>query len=393
MKKILLFVTVFILITAAAAADTAAADAAAENAETAADSGSDQLVSIALGNIDISDAFSGMFPSYVQLGIDYHGFALIEGKPTILRLLAGGARTSYTLWTDADGSPVTTYPADDAAMDDLEFAFWRGDLQARLIQEILPHTAAYAQWSLVGALPVENIGGAASTILTTANAAAYPDKDGMLANVLRFGISYDTTVKGTMRNGIFADLSVTAAPGFLLNELIGKTDFYQINGTIKAFIPLYAIPMAASETKRWLSVYLADRVQVDYTLGEAIPQLYQEYSSLGKKMRGFESTSLGVALTAVNNLELRVSGPQFGLFGMQIGYPRVHLFADAGFCSGDYFNNETAENGLFAASYGVEAALDLFDFLDVGYRYGFIAAGENIRGESSFGELFFFLHW
>ncbi|NQT59897.1 MAG: hypothetical protein HQ557_13015 [Bacteroidetes bacterium] len=347
-------------------------------------------VSFALGVIDISDILSGMVPTYLQAGIAYHGLELIDGNKTTLKVLLGGARTAYTLWTDAVGDPLISAPTD---LDVLKFAFWQADLQARLEQELMGNLDAYAEWNIVWALPIENSGGTESTILDVGtSAAAYPDKDGMLSNILKIGILYDTVQKGHMKEGFEAEISFSAAPALLLNELVGKTDFYQANVTVEGFFPLYTIPMEGNNENQWLSLYIADRIQADYVWGTAVPQLFQISPSLGKKMRGFELTSLGVNLAAVNNFEVRASGPELILFETSFGYPRFHIFTDIGYCQGDYYNTATS-GSMVAASAGVEAAVDIFNFLDVGYRYGFILAGENIAGTSSFGEMFFFLHW
>jgi len=346
-------------------------------------------VSFALGVIDTSDILSGMVPTYLQAGIAYHGIELIDGNNTTLKVLLGGARTAYTLWTDANGNPISTVPSD---LDLLKFAFWQLGLTTRLDQELMVNFDAYAEWNIVGALPIENSGGFVSTIIDSGTPTAYPDKNGMLSNILKIGLLYDTVQKGHMKTGIAADISFSAAPSLLLNELVGKTDFYQANLTMEGYFPLYTIPMEGTNENQWLSLYIADRIQADYLWGSAVPQLFQEYPSLGKKMRGFEANSLGVNLTAVNNFELRASGPELILFDMSFGYPRLNLFADLGYCGGNYYNTETTESKI-AASVGVEAAVNIFNFLNVGYRYGFILAGENIAGTLSVGEMFLFLHW
>jgi hypothetical protein len=350
----------------------------------------ESTVSFALGTVDISDILSGMVPTYLQAGIAYDGIELIDGNKTTLKVLLGGARTSYTLWTDPVGDPLNVVPAD---LDMLKFAFWQADLKARLDQELMGNLDAYAEWNTVWALPIENSGGTVSTILDSGtSAAAYPDKDGMLAIILKIGVLYDTVQKGHMKEGIEADLSFSAAPALLLNELIGKTDFYQANLTIEGFFPLYTIPMEGDAENQWLSLYIADRIQADYVWGSAVPQLFQNSPSLGRKMRGFEAASLGVNFTAVNNFEIRAAGPELILSGTSFGYPRIHIFTDLGYCQGNYYNTATFGD-MIAASAGVEAAIDIFNFLDVGYRYGFILGGQNIADTSSFGKLFFFLHW
>ena len=351
-------------------------------------------VSFALGVIDTSDILSGMVPTYLQAGIAYHGIEFIDNNKTTLKVLLGGARTSYTLWTDVVGAPLLSAPTTPSDLDLLKFALWQADLKARLDQELMENLDAYAELNIIWALPIENYGGTESTILDSGTITAYPDKDGMLSNILKIGFLYDTVQTGHMKEGFEADISFTAAPALLLNELIGKTDFYQANLTLEGFFPLYTIPMEGNDENQWLSLYIADRIQADYIWGSAVPQLFQKSPSLGKKMRGFEANSLGVNFAAVNNFELRAAGPELILFDTSFGYPRIHIFTDIGYCQGDYFNTTTtAPDPTITVSAGIEAAVDIFNFLDIGYRYGFILAGENIAGTSSFGELFFFLHW
>jgi len=349
-------------------------------------------VSFALGVIDTSDILSGMLPTYLQAGIAYHGIELIDNNKTTLKVLLGGARTAYTLWTDAVGDPILSVPTD---LDVLKFALWQADLKVRLEQEVMDNLDVYTEWNTVWALPIENSGGATSTILDIGTSLdAYPDKDGMLSNILKIGVLYDMVEKGHMQEGFEADISFTAAPVLLLNELIGRTDFYQANLTVEGFFPLYTILMEGNSENQWLSLYIADRIQADYVWGSAVPQIFQKSPSLGKKMRGFEANSLGVNFSVVNNFELRAAGPELILFDTSFGYPRIHIFTDIGYCQGDYFNTTTTTLGsTIAASAGIEAAVDIFNFLDVGYRYGFIPAGENIAGSLSFGELLIFLHW
>ncbi len=353
----------------------------------------DTDVSFALGTIDTSDLLSGALPTYVEAGVTIGIPSIVGDRKSELSILLGGARTAYTLATDIDGNPLTTYSGVDMA--DLGFAIWQGNLSVQLTQEIADDTELFAAWKLLYALPVEDIAGGAAYILDPlASSTAYPDKDGMLANIMSLGGIYDTVSSGAMRSGISVSAELTVAPALLLNELIGRTDFYQVNITGEGFFPLYRLPgdAAAPFSGSWLSLYLADRVSVDYLTGSAVPQLYQEYPSLGKKMRGFADTELGSAVTAVNNLELRASGPVLNLFDMNIGYPRAHLFLDIGYAGGPYYN-VAAEADTFAASTGIEVAVDILEFLDIGYRYGFILAGTPISGETSFGKIFLFLHW
>lgn len=347
-------------------------------------------ISLALGRIDVSDVLSGMVPTYEQLGVNIPVGGFIEGEDARLQVMLGAVRNSYTLWTDADGEPLVSVPLDNDAQ---KFAVWRGDLFVRFDQRIQRDLDLYARYNLHWSQPTENIGGSTSTILTTTNTVAYPDAGGVLANIISFGVVYDNTIGSTVKSGLSADLSLSAAPSILLNDgILGKTDFYQVNLTVKGYLPIYTIPSASDASKELFGIYLADRFQVDLLKGSAIPQVFQYHPSLGTKMRGFESNSLGMGLTAVNNFEVRLYGPQLELIGMTVGYPRVQLFTDIGYGVGDYYNTAVAGDA-FVASAGIEAGVDVFNFLDLGYRYSFVLAGENIAGSGSVGELVFFLHF
>lgn len=346
-------------------------------------------VSLALGRIKTSDVLFGLAPTYLEAGVAFSNLDLFDGLSSEVRVLTGGARSSYILFTDGNGDPLTSLPENN----DLQlFAFWEGGIDLSLHQELIADAGleAYIGLNSLLAYPVENIGGENSYILDSENLSAYPDRDGSLTQALRAGVGGRWVENGPMMSGAQFDLSLTYAPRFLLNEQIGTTDFYQLHANGELFLPLWEL---VSETRQLLSVYLADRVEVDYLKGEAVPQLYQLYPSLGMKMRGFGKTSLGVTFTAVNNFEIRLSGPQLTLASLPLLYPRFHLFLDTGYAEGTYWNSSTTLPAAVTVSAGAEAALNLLQFLDVGYRVGTVISGEPISGETLFQGLFVFLHW
>ena len=347
-------------------------------------------LSLAIGRIDVSDVLSGMVPTYQQLGVNIPVGGLIESEDARLQIMVGAARNSYTLWTDVDGEPLLTVPMDN---DDQKFAVWRGDLFIRFDQRIMGDLDLYGRYNLHWSQPTENIGGSSSTILATTNTSAYPDAQGVLSNIISFGVVYDSTVGGTVKQGLSADLSLSAAPSILINEnILGRTDFYQINLTAKGYLPVFSLPSSQDVDNDLFGVYIADRLQVDWIMGDAIPQVFQYHPSLGTKMRGFENNSLGLSLTALNNLEARIYGPQLELLGMIFGYPRIQIFTDMGYGVGTYYNT-TSTDEVFVMSTGFEAGIDVFNFLDLGYRQSFVLAGANIANTNSVGELVFFLHF
>lgn len=353
--------------------------------------GADQQsdVSLALGRIKAGDALFGLAPTYLEAGVSFSNLELFDGLSSEVRVLAGGARSSYILFTDENGDPLANLPENN---DDQLFAFWEGGIDLSVHQELIADSGleAYLGLNALLAFPVENIGGEKSYILASDTPSAYPDKEGTLTQTFRAGVEGRWVETGRMMSGARFDLSVSLAPRFLLNEVIGTTDFYQLHANGEFFLPLWEYE---SGNRGLLSVYLADRVEVDYLKGAAVPQLNQLYPSLGRKMRGFGNTSLGVNFTAVNNFEIRFSGPQLTIASRALLYPRFHLFLDTGYAEGAYWNTSTTLPGTVTVSAGAEAALNLLHFLDVGYRFGTVVSGDPISGETLFQGLFVFLHW
>ena len=338
-----------------------------------------------------SDLLWGFAPVYVRAGVDYTGFELIEDQLTDFYIIGGGALISSTLWTDQDGLPTNAPgsiyedPLTDAFSDNNSYSKWQGDFSLKLKQGFIQEpgrskalVAAYAKYAFHWTDPHENpFGGVNSTFIDDdSSITAYPDSAGTATNVLQAGFEIDRLDKTDVYNGFNVDGSVLWAPQWLLNDLYGTSSFVNLNLTGKGYLSLLELKRKDSDLTL-VGIYLADRVQVDYLAGSAIPQFYQESPALGSKMRGFEGNSLGTEFTVVNNFDIRFYGTEF----LNNINPVIQLFFDTGFQAGKYYNTDYAPQGKFLCSTGFEIALNIIDFAQVGYMFGFPLVGNNIKNE------------
>ena len=334
-----------------------------------------------------SDLLWGFAPVYVRAGVDYTGLELMDGQRTDLYIIGGGALISSDLWTDLNGlpfEPSAVQNTTDAFRDYNSYSKWQGDFSLKLKQGFIHEPgrekaflAGYAKYALHFTSPHENWGGGANSYFLDGTSAAYPDNAGTLTNVLQAGFEIDRLDKGDVLNGFNVDGSVQWAPLWLGNEFYGRSSFVNINLTAKGFYPLLDLKRKDSELAL-IGIYIGDRVQIDYTAGEAIPQFYQEGPALGSKMRGFEGNSMGVGFTAVNNFDIRF----YGIELVDNTNPVLNLFFDAGYFAGTYFNTDYSVPGEFICSTGFEIALNIIDFAQVGYLFGFPLVGTNLQEQS-----------
>ncbi|MDC7225569.1 MAG: hypothetical protein PQJ61_02265 [Spirochaetales bacterium] len=333
-----------------------------------------------------SDLLGGFAPVYIRAGIDYTGLELIDSQRTDLYVIGGGALVSESIWTGLDGLP---FLADAVANntddfdDENSYSRWQTDFSMKLKQGFIHEEgrekallAAYGKYAITFTSPHENWGGGTSSNFLDGLASAYPDQDGTVTNLLQAGIELDRLDKGDVYDGFNVDASIQAAPRWLANSLYGDSNFMQLDLTAKGYYSLLELKRKDSELTG-LGIYLADRVQVDYLIGDAVPQYYQENPALGTKMRGFERMSMGTEFTIVNNFDIRLYGIEF----VDNINPVAVLFWDTGYYAGDFYNTDYNEAGL-RMSTGFELALNIVDFAQVGYRFGFPLIGENLQQES-----------
>ncbi len=338
-----------------------------------------------------NDFFFGFAPFYVRAGVDYSGFEIIDGQRTDLFIIGGGALIHSKIWTDKSGLPVKYSDTTASDFKDANsYSKFQGDFSLRLEQGLFqekdrdkPLLAGYVKYAFHWTSPHENWNGGISTFLD-GDLAAYPDNKGTASNILQTGIKIDRLDKTDVYNGFRVDSSVKWAPKWFFNDIRGSSSFVNLNLTAKGYYSLFEIKRADSDLTL-IGIYLADRVQIDYLSGDAIPQFFQEGASLGTKMRGFESNSLGTEFTVVNNFDIRIYGTEF----LNNINPVLQLFFDSGFQSGNYFNTEYNAGGNFFCSTGFEIALNIIDFAQVGYLFGFPLVGQNIQQKTMLGHIIF----
>mgnify|MGYP000701732451 CR=1 FL=1 len=348
------------------------------------------------------DVLIGFFPTYITSGSRFSMPSLIDGNSTDLLLITGGGYTQRQLWRDETGAVLNSYAdiaAVDADEDNRKFnvitgewkvlfeqgLFWSEATDHDLLTIQLGYKGRYEQYQ-------ENVGAAPnSAYFLDGTSTAYTEaEDQLISNTLTGEIRLETVVseKVTAR-GIDISIGADYAPLWMLNELLGDgVDYLAAQATIEGYLPLMQIKND-SETKSLFALYVADRIRADYLQGDSVPVYAQKTSSLGHKMRGFESFSYATSMNAVNNFDLRITGPEIisGLF------PRAAIFCDVGYYMGHYNNTpgNTAEGLLLSA--GGEFAVSIMDFLNAGIRANYAIQGDTLTTEPFSTDIFLVLHY
>ena len=320
------------------------------------------------------------FPTYYRAGCNYSGFELIEGNMTEV-ILVGGAGYGHTkLWTDYAGLPFGPGSVDTENETFRDLQSYNSvllDADLRLQQSLNPvvvpapgKLAAYLEYGIAWMNPLENGDGSYGLDGTD---KAYPDNPGALWNEISVGVFLDTIEKAAVRSGYRGEVVAAFAPRFLANSVIGETNYKMITGSFVSYFPIYAVSQANGFNL--FGIYLADRAAAILASGDAFPQREQYPIALGTLVRGFEKNSFGTSFVAVNNFEVRFSGPELLLRKL---YPRLHLFFDVGAYAGEYLNTGYKDSGVIAST-GFEAALSLVDLFSAGYRGAFAVKGNNVN--------------
>lgn len=334
------------------------------------------------------EILGGILPTYTHMGANYEGWSFLENRETRLELLLGLGYTQRKIWQNPNaGSPLF----DDPLVYDVVRTNWSVRLNQSLDgkNHISPYigyegTFEYYLDSMVQgssrqngstAYPVQSIATWFSP--SSVNSPYYPDLKGadttMLGTTLVAGLSY-TDMKNTLvtSDGFSSDLSFRYAPTVLNNLLDGTASFYSIDSTSRYAKTLYSLKDA--KDLNVYSIVVSDKVNLNWTNGNAVPLYYQGPVSLGQKMRGFSAWTYNTQFSAVNSFDLRFSGPEPFFSGI---FPRMNLFLDIGYALGNYFNSSVSYGGVFLASSGVQLAVAIFDYLDLGYQLAFLLAGHN----------------
>ena len=335
------------------------------------------------------DILIGFFPSYVQAGVGFELPEAIEGNTTDLQLLLGEGFLQRLLWED----PITGENNFDQGLwnkkNALKYNSWTTDLSLRLLQgflkspvegkDLLLLTIAprvryemYSGANKFGPFNIKgNLNDGVDKISSDYDGAIYPElaKGGkaFLGLELMASLKLDM-MKDTLHtnDGLWSKIEVKYGPKALNSYLEGFADYITVSFNTVASKTLYSLERNGSSM---LSLILIDRVNASWTGGDSVPTFILGPVSLGRKVRGFNTYTYNTEFTAVNNLDLRITGPDAGVDRLA---PRLILFLDCGYGWGRIINTEFDPDNFFLASTGVLMEMSFFDFIDLGFEVNYI---------------------
>ena len=361
-------------------------------------------------NLDIHpEILWGFCPVYIEGGVSYDGFELIEDRETRLQLIVGGGYGQRKLWQDPVTGESTEKIWDQPLIYDVGFAnwalkfiqgFWESpwDPGSDLLQLSVAYEGRY-EYSMDSRVAGEtraNFGDPKEVLtldqfLGAKGSSVYPD---LLGNRQYLGTNFNLNLKFDLmadeiieNDGILLELDLNWSPYALNHALGGEADFYSIAFEAVGAKTIFSLRDADWD---WFSVQVLDRMLVSWISGDKVPVYAQNDGSLGRQVRGFANFSYNRELTLVNNFEFRFTGP---MLGTKLLYPRLIVFFDMGYGAGRYFNSDWSPSGDFIASVGASISITLIDALDLGYQISYLIDGYNYEnGPGRFvGEFFFFL--
>ena len=361
-----------------------------------------------------TEILSGFLPTLVTVGAGYNGLTLSEGDLTQIQATIGGGYTQRVLFQD----PYTGEPliADQMLYDqiqvrwNLKFLQGFGESWVRgkdLITAYVGYEGRYEK--AVDSMKVGELRarGYADPVTRTPGKTAIPTLDdwfnvhfpgsgsGTLAgNRIYPDLADDYTAFMTnfylgarlnmmedrmvANEGLLAEIKLQFAPAFL-NK---KASYYSVTLNAVAGTTLLEIP--GKKGRNLFSIVLIDRLNLNWTDGSKVPVYASMPVSLGRKVRGFNTNSYNTNFTVVNNLDIRLAGPEFIMDGV---FPRLNIFFDMGWYAGNYLNTENSAADMagkyqlkrLLCSAGVQLELCVMDFIDLGFQVSYLISGDNMR--------------
>ena len=327
----------------------------------------------------------------LDLGIGYRGLALLPGVDTTFWVYAGGGYETMYYYRTAAGGLVQ--PGDLAATGALagqvpaykriEAAWKLGFVQGFAWNERTGTNLVEAFAWYRGRSDWNNF--MAHQLIS---ASTISDQDGILQNSLVAGAAYNDVLfarEHKTKSGISGEVSAEWGPGFLLNSLVGSSDYLRLNATFRGFLPVYDV--APDRPVNLFSVYLGEFLSVDYAvgIGAAVPlNIRQTFggtdprTGLGWAVRGVDTGSLDTNLKAVNNLEVRMNLPAIVLPDL---VPGVVVYWDVGYFvqAGEAGVADPAPSGLVSSA-GAGVYIDLMDIATLAFYAHYRLTGANADG-------------
>ena len=361
------------------------------------------------------EILAGFLPTLTAIGVGYNGLDLIDGNLTQLQFTIGGGYTQRVLFQD----PLTGEPliANQLLYDDIQLRwnlkFLQGFGQSPvegldLVTAYVGYEGRYEKGVDSMKLGEPRLRGYAATDATGTKGTAtgttpipamddwfgptkagnkiYPDlADDYTAFMHNFYIGAKLNLmddKMVSNEGALAEIKLQFAPGFL-NK---KASYYTI--TLNGVAGTTLLEVANKKGMNLFSIVLIDRVNATWTDGSKVPVYASRPVSLGRKVRGIDTNSYNTNFSVVNNLDLRLAGPEFLMSGV---FPRLNIFFDMGWHAGNYLNTkhsaaDMAEKyGLkrFLCTTGFQLEMCFFDFIDLGFQLSYLINGENMKNPQS----------
>ena len=335
----------------------------------------------------------GFLPTYVSGGVGYRGLSLLENDTTEFTLRAGAGYIERRFWNDPktgkeekEMNPLTF----DVLQVDWGLEFSQGFLDSPagdkdLITLSVGYEGKYEKFydSMVAGKKNKDAWGTPQPVQTRAQffegasdwTKYYPDLAGngqYLGTNLYFNFFLDAMEDTLATNdGYTIEFNADWSPYALNAALDGKADFCQFTLEGVGAKTLYQYK---TEKMNWFSIVVIDRLRVNWLSGDEVPTYARKAGSLGRQVRGYRNYTYGTEFYIVNNLDLRLTGPDMGVDGLNV---RVNLFFDFGYGCGKYFNTDF-KGSNFLASTGAQFTISIFDFIDLGYQLAYlIGEGRN----------------
>lgn len=364
------------------------------------------------------EILAGFLPTLTTIGVGYNGLDLIEGDLTQVQVTLGGGYTQRALFQDpATGEPLidnqmlydtiqmrwnlkflqgfgdSWVPGKDlvTAYVGYEGRVEKGVDSMVLGQERLRGTSGATAIPSLDAW-FNDTSGTCGWGSTKAGNLIYPDlADDYSAFMTNFYVGAKLNLmddKMVSNEGATAEIKLQFAPGFIKDG----ASYYSVTFNGVAGTTLFEI--ANKKGRNLFSIVAIDRVNVNWTDGDSVPVYASMPVSLGRKVRGFNTNSFNTNFTVVNNLDIRLAGPEPVMDGI---FPRLNIFFDMGWHAGNYFN--TGHNGIsaktasamaekyglerFLCSTGFQLEMCFFDFIDLGFQLAYLINGANPRNPGS----------
>jgi hypothetical protein len=325
-----------------------------------------------------------------DLGVGYTGLKLLPDRTTTLWAYGGGGWERMTYWRYSDGAIIGSY------FDPLTGAVVTTPVPSGTDPDLDPyHQRAEAKWQLgvmQGLTTNERIGkdglsafvfyrgrydgyyATSGSPMTLLSASGFPDAS--FLNSVFAGFKWNDVLLDShhVQSGVAAEVSAEAG--------ISGGSFLRLNATGRLFVPIFDLDPSADRNR--LNLYLGDFLSVDWMTGASIPLVIRQSFGgldprvgLGGAVRGVDSGSLDANLKAVNNLELRLSGP--ALF-TPIIVPGIVAYVDAGWF--DQVGEAVADPAMgFVASTGGGVFVNFFDFAQLFLYLNYRLIGTNANGD------------